>query len=93
MKVKVWFSPEFAGYIKEKVWHESQVIETRKDGSLTFEAEVAGTEEVKFWVMGWGSHARVLEPEYLVKAIRSEAESVAALYGLPASREEGRSAS
>jgi predicted DNA-binding transcriptional regulator YafY len=93
VKVKVWFSEEVAGYIKEKVWHESQVIETRKDGSLTFEAEVAGTEEVKFWVMGWGSHARVLGPESLAKAIRSEAEAVAALYGLPAGREEGRSVS
>jgi len=93
VKVKVWFSPDVAGYIREKVWHESQVIKSLKDGSLTFEAEVAGTEEVKFWVMGWGAQARVLEPESLAKAIRSEAEAMAAFYGQPSAREEGRSAS
>jgi predicted DNA-binding transcriptional regulator YafY len=93
VKVKVWFSPDVAGYIREKVWHESQVIKSLKDGSLTFEAEVAGTEEVKFWVMGWGAQARVLEPESLAKAIRSEAEAVAALYEGQPGREEERSAS
>jgi predicted DNA-binding transcriptional regulator YafY len=92
VKVKIWFSSGVAGYIKEKIWHESQVIVTRKDGSIVFEAEVAGTEEVKFWVMGWGAHARVLEPESLTKAIQSQAEAVAALYGPPSAREEERSA-
>jgi predicted DNA-binding transcriptional regulator YafY len=92
VKVKVWFSPEVAGYIKEKIWHESQVIHMQKDGAIIFEAEVAGTEEVKFWVMGWGAQARVLEPESLAKAIRSEAEAVAVLYR-PAAGMEERSAS
>jgi hypothetical protein len=48
VKVKIWFSPEVAGYIREKIWHESQNIETQKDSSITFEAEVAGTKEIKY---------------------------------------------
>lgn len=70
--VKIWFAPEAAGYVKEKVWHNSQKIEELDDGAVLFEAEVAGTEEIKFWVRSWGPSALVLEPESLREALRSE---------------------
>ncbi len=63
VKVKILFSSDLAACIKEKIWHESQTIETQKDGSSIFDAEVAGTEEVKCWVTGRGSKALVLDPE------------------------------
>ncbi|MDP2645397.1 MAG: HTH domain-containing protein [Desulfobacterales bacterium] len=44
------------------------------------EAEVAGTEEIKFWVMNWGSKAEVLEPESLIDEIRQEAEAMLKTY-------------
>ena len=71
VRVKIWFSADIAGYIKEKIWHESQNIHTRKDGSIIFEAEVSGTDEIKFWIMSWGSKALVLEPESLKKRTKS----------------------
>ena len=74
IKVRIWFSAEVAGYVKEKTWHESQVIVAQSDGSIVFEAEVAGIDEVRFWVMSWGSQALVLEPEALREAVRAEAE-------------------
>jgi len=61
IKIKIWFSHDVAGYIKEKIWHESQKVGQQSDGSIIFEAEVAGTEEIKFWIMSWGSNAEVLE--------------------------------
>jgi predicted DNA-binding transcriptional regulator YafY len=76
VKVRIWFSPDAAGYIKEKIWHDTQEIVPQKDGSIIFEAEVAGAEEVKFWVMSWGSKALVLEPESLREEIRAESESL-----------------
>jgi len=79
--IKVWFSPDVAGYIKEKTWHENQEITQQDDGSIIFEAEVAGTDEIKFWIMSWGSHALVLEPESLRSEIKGEAESVLENYG------------
>ena len=72
VRIKVWFEKEIAGYISEKVWHSSQRIHEQKDGSVIFEAEVSGTDEVKFWVMSWGSKALVLEPKSLREEIRSE---------------------
>ena len=72
-RVKIRFSPEVAGYIKEKIWHDSQKLEPQEDGSLLFEAVVAGTQEIMYWVLGWGSHAQVLEPESLKEEICAEA--------------------
>ena len=80
IKIKIWFSPDVAGYIKEKIWHESQKVEQQSDGSIIFEAEVAGTEEIKFWIMSWGAKAEVLEPESLKDEIREEAEVILERY-------------
>ncbi len=79
-RVRVWFAPEVAGYIREKVWHEGQEITAGEDGSVIFEAEVAGLDEVRFWVMGWGSAAEVLEPPALREAVRAEAGRLLARY-------------
>ncbi len=78
--IKVWFHPDVAGYIKEKIWHESQVIHPQDDGSIIFEAEVAGTDEIRFWIMTWGSKARVFEPKSLRKETKEEAEKMAKQY-------------
>jgi len=80
MRIKVWFSADIAGYIKEKIWHESQEIHPQDDGSIIFEAEVAGTVEIRFWIMSWGSNAVVLEPGSLRDEIRAEAEAMAMKY-------------
>jgi len=42
---------------------------------------VAGTDEIRFWIMSWGSHALVLEPESLKNEVRAEAERVIEGYG------------
>jgi len=50
------------------------------DGSIIFEAEVAGMDEIKFWIMNWGSHALVIEPESLRDEIVAEAEAMLGKY-------------
>ena len=51
-RVRIWFAPEVAGYIEERIWHESQEMLREKDGSLIFAAEVAGLDEIQFWLRG-----------------------------------------
>jgi len=80
VKVKVWFAPDIAEYIREKIWHETQTVESLSDGAIVFEAEVAGIDEIKFWILKWGAKARVIEPESLREAIRVEAEAMAGNY-------------
>ena len=79
-KIKIWFSPDIAGYLKEKTWHESQEITQQRDGSIIFEADLAITEELLSWVMSWGSKAEVLEPESLIAHIHAEALALLKVY-------------
>jgi predicted DNA-binding transcriptional regulator YafY len=79
-RVRVRFAPETAGYIAEKTWHASQKLRPQKDGSLIFEAEVAGTAEIKRWILTWGAQAVVLAPESLREELRREAEALARHY-------------
>jgi predicted DNA-binding transcriptional regulator YafY len=80
VRVRIWFAAGIAEYIREKTWHETQKIETQKDGSIIFEAEVAGTKEIEFWVLRWGAKAKVLAPESLRDEIRSEIEAMREIY-------------
>jgi predicted DNA-binding transcriptional regulator YafY len=76
VRVRIEFAADIADYIREKVWHETQTIEPQRDGAILFEAEVAGTEEIKYWVLKWGAKARVLAPESLREEIRLEAQAM-----------------
>jgi predicted DNA-binding transcriptional regulator YafY len=49
---------------------------------------VAETEEIKFWVMSWGSKAQVIEPESLREEIMAESEVIAENYAKPNESEE-----
>jgi len=80
VQVRIRFAPKVAGYIKEKIWHPSQTITPEPDGGIIFTAEVAGTEEIKLWVMKWGSAAKMLAPPSLQKEIAREARDMLALY-------------
>jgi predicted DNA-binding transcriptional regulator YafY len=79
-KVRILFSADIAGYIKEKIWHESQKLHDNPDGSVLFEADVACTKDFKAWIMRWGANAIVLEPEELRNEIRSETLEMLAVY-------------
>ena len=80
VKVRIRFSAKAAGYVKEKIWHPSQTLSSETNGDLVFTAEVAGIEEIKRWVMTWGSAARVVEPESLRREIAKEARGMLGLY-------------
>ena len=57
----------------------------RKDMSF---AGAAGTDEIKFWIMSWGSKALILEPESLKDEIRAEAEAMIEKYAKETEKEE-----
>jgi predicted DNA-binding transcriptional regulator YafY len=61
--------------------HPSQKIKKLKDGSLELAFEVAGTKEIKTWILGFGSLAKVLEPASLVKEIKDDLEKSPRSYG------------
>jgi predicted DNA-binding transcriptional regulator YafY len=80
VKVRVRFASQAAGYLSEKIWHASQKLRPQKNGSVIFEAEVAGTEEIKRWILTWGAQAVVLAPASLREELRREAQALARNY-------------
>jgi predicted DNA-binding transcriptional regulator YafY len=74
--IRIRFSPEQAPYVAERIWHESQKLEPKPDGSVILSLEVASLWEVKRWLLGWGSAAEVIEPETLEAQIRSDCQQI-----------------
>lgn len=67
--VRIWISPEWARYISERIWHESQHIQKQFDGAIELTFRVAGLDEIKQWVLSLGPEAKVLEPTELIDFI------------------------
>jgi len=79
--VKVRFAPRVARYVSESKWHESQKLTPQQDGSLVAEFDLGDTEEIKRWILSFGRHAEVLEPEELRGDFRREIEALHGTYG------------
>jgi predicted DNA-binding transcriptional regulator YafY len=41
---------------------------------------VAGTREIKYWVLGWGAQAEIVEPVALREEVLAEARAMTRLY-------------
>jgi len=50
------------------------------DGSLIFEVEVDGLNEISWWVLGYGDQAQVLEPPELRDLIAEHARRMLSYY-------------
>ncbi len=78
--IRILFQASAAGYVREKIWHPSQTVSELEDGGLIFTVRVAGTQEIRRWVLKWGSAAEVLEPESLRKEIAEDISAMATAY-------------
>jgi proteasome accessory factor B len=79
--VRVRFSPAVARYVQESQWHASQRLTKDRDGSLLAQFSLDETEEIKRWIMSFGQHAVVVEPEGLRQEILAELQSLVTAYG------------
>ena len=61
-----------AGWIGEKIWHESKKARKNGDGSLDLTFRVAGLDEIMRWVLSFGSEAMVLEPKRLIENVQKD---------------------
>ncbi len=78
--VKVRFAPAVSRYVAESQWHPSQRLRKEKDGSLVAEFELGVTDEIKRWILSFGRHAEVLEPEELREELAEELEELLSAY-------------
>ncbi len=78
--VEIHFSAKVAGNVEEVVWHHTQRTRRRSDGTLVFEVDVDGIEEIAWWIMGYGDQAVVQEPQELRHVIASHAQNLTRYY-------------
>jgi proteasome accessory factor B len=78
--VKVRFSPTVARYVQESTWHASQKLTKQADGSVLAEFDLGDTEEIMRWILSFGRHSEVLEPEELRKHIRQDVDAMLMMY-------------
>lgn len=82
-RVEIDFTPDFAVNIADTEWHATQTITMRDDGSMRFTCHVDGLDEIVWWVLSMGAHARVIRPKALALRVAREAAAAAALYAVP----------
>ena len=80
-KVVLRFAPSVATRVLETTWHPTQRVEVADDGSLTWRATVAGTIEIRLWILSWGDEVEVLEPEGLRKDVAQTHRRAADVHG------------
>lgn len=79
-EVVVKFAPSAATYVAERQWSANQQSEICEDGALLLRVQVANEPECLSWVLGFGTAAELLEPEWLRKKLASEVEEMFARY-------------
>lgn len=63
------FDASVASRVSETIWHPTQRLTTRDDGSLEFRATVAGAIEIRLWILSWGDAVEVVAPDDLRKDV------------------------
>ena len=70
VEVVLRFAPRVAARVREATWHPSQRVEAEPNGALLWRATVAGTIEIRLWILSWGSDVEVLSPKALREDVR-----------------------
>jgi predicted DNA-binding transcriptional regulator YafY len=78
--VEIEFRQPLAETVAETIWHPTQEIEHRADGTLVFRCTVAGLDEIVWWVLSMGPSCTVNKPTELAERVKDLAAQTAAVY-------------
>lgn len=67
--VRIHFDAEAAAAVQERQWHPSQEITPLEDGKIEFTVLLPSFTWIERWVLSWGAHASVREPDRLRRRI------------------------
>jgi predicted DNA-binding transcriptional regulator YafY len=82
-QVELEIESEYAHYFKDRIWHPSQQISTKKDGTLLIKMEVPVSPELVTWILGWHTAIKVIKPGSLVNEITQKLEETLKTYDPP----------
>lgn len=78
--VKLEFSPQVAGFVREQIWHKEQVMEEAEGDRLILTIPVSDFREIKREVLKYGADVKVLAPDGLRNEIKAEIERMGKIY-------------
>ncbi len=78
--VKIRLDDFAARLASERIWHSSQTMKPISGGGAILTLKVGIAPDLENWILGWGSHALVLEPVELREQIASIARRMALQY-------------
>lgn len=81
IRVVVEFDETLASEVRRTRFHAEQILQHSRVGNLTrLTFPASDLERVKRWVLGFGAHARVIEPPELTSLVAREVRQLSALY-------------
>jgi len=87
VEVVLRFSAAVASRVREARWHPTERVEIEPDGSLTWRATVAGTIEIRLWILSWGDDVEVIAPDELRKDVARTHRRAGQQYGVEGNAE------
>ena len=78
--IRLRFDARVAHWVREAIWHPSQEVTELADGGIEMTFRVAGTVEIRPWILSWGDAVEVLEPSELRTAIATAVRAAARRY-------------
>ncbi len=66
--------------MQERVWHPSQVVEARADGSIVVTMHVCDDGALRSWILSFGPGVRVTAPATLVQQVADDLDMARARY-------------
>lgn len=86
-KVTIRFDAQVARYVTERKWHASQQLKKQRDGSLLAEFHLGDLREFKAWLLSFGEHAEIIEPQSLKTDVVATIRRMAEVYGTEVTRQ------
>ena len=79
-RVEIEFSAKVTPYVRARVWHTSQQMRERPDGTVVLSMNVCHDWALRSWILSWGRFARVVTPAALAKELRSDLQAASEHY-------------
>ena len=83
LRLRARFSHGAAAHLFETPLSKDQRLSPRADGTVTLDANVADTAELRWWLLGFGAGVEVLGPKHLRTEFRRVAEKMTRHYSGP----------
>lgn len=80
ISLRVLFTRGAAMHLRESPLTSKQIMIDQPDGRVLVEAEIADTDQLRWWLLGFGDQAEVICPESLRMEFTAKIKKLAAMY-------------